>query len=110
MKKRTVFDTNIWISYIINARLYELASMQTENDVLFLCSIPAITELKEVLSRKKFEKYHFNIKEIIDLYIDITEFCHTKAQFKACVDPDDNFLFDLAPCHTGKRRLFGVGR
>jgi len=63
MKKRTVFDTNIWISYIINARFYELASMQTENDVLFLRSIPAVIELKDVLSRKKFEKYHFNIKE-----------------------------------------------
>ena len=41
-------------------------------------------------------KYHFNIEEIIDLYTDITEFCNTIAKFKACVDPDDNFLFDLA--------------
>ena len=96
MKKRTVFDTNIWISYIINAKTDELVAMITKNEVLFLRSSSAIIELKGVLSRKKFEKYHFNIETIIDFYTDITEFCQTKSLFNACSDPNDNFLFDLA--------------
>ena len=53
MENRTVFDTNIWISYIITAKYDDLESMLTDN-VHFLRSAPSLAELQEVLSRKKF--------------------------------------------------------
>jgi len=95
MGNRTIFDTNIWISYFINSRFLEL-QMMVENNILFLRSIPSIDELKEVLSRKKFAKHEFDVERILRFYINISEFCETKAIFKDCPDPKDNFLFDLA--------------
>ena len=58
--------------------------------------MPSIAELREVLSPKKFEKYQLDMEEIIGIYIDISEYCETKPQFKNCADPKDNYLFDLA--------------
>jgi predicted nucleic acid-binding protein len=55
MGNRTVFDTNIWISYII-----------------------------------------VDIDKTVAFYINLTEFCKTEPLFKDCLDPKDNFLFDLA--------------
>ena len=95
MESRTVFDTNIWISYMITAKYDELEAMLT-NNVHFLRSVPSLEELQEVLSRKKFQKYKVDIAKTIAFYINLTEFCETKPLFNNCPDSKDNFLFDLA--------------
>jgi len=95
MASRTVFDTNIWISYLIGKKTNEIMKM-TEESITLLHSAPAVEELIEVLSRKKFEKYNLDISDIIFFYTNISEFCHTVSKFSACPDPKDNFLFDLA--------------
>jgi len=96
MENRTVVDTNIWVSHVIGGKFYEIADIALNYDVVFLCSLPLITEIKEVLSRKKFAKYNIDLNEFIDLFLDISEFCKTESIFKDCLDPKDNFLFDLA--------------
>ena len=48
MENRTVFDTNIWVSYMITARYDELESMLT-NNVNFLRSVPSLAELQELI-------------------------------------------------------------
>ncbi len=68
----------------------------TEREIVFLHSKPSVDELKEVLSRKKFKKYNFDVEDLIRFYTNISEFCKTKPLFKDCSDPKDNFLFDLA--------------
>jgi putative PIN family toxin of toxin-antitoxin system len=95
MENRTVFDTNIWVSYIISAKYDELESMLA-NNVNFLRSAPSIAEFQEVISRKKFQKYNVDVENTIAFYINLTEFCETKPLFSNCPDPKDNFLFDLA--------------
>jgi len=95
MENRTVFDTNIWVSYMITAKYDELETMLT-NNVNFLRSTPSLAELQEVLSRKKFQKYNVDVDKTIAFYINLTEFCKTKPLFQDCPDPKDNFLFDLA--------------
>jgi len=95
MESRTVFDTNNWISYFIGKKTREIVEM-TEKDVVFLHSTVSIDELKEVLSRKKFQKYNFDVEDLILFYTNISEFCETKPLFKDCPDSKDNFLFDLA--------------
>ena len=96
MENRTVFDTNIWISYFLNEKFSELIKLRRECSVLFLRSTPSLSELKEVITRKKFISKNFNVGKLIDFYNGITEFCETKPLFKGCPDPKDNFLFDLA--------------
>jgi len=96
MENRTVFDTNIWISYFLNENFNELIKLRREHSVLFLRSTPSLSELKEVITRKKFKSKNFNVEKLIDFYNGITEFCETKPLFKDCPDSKDNFLFDLA--------------
>jgi len=96
MESRTVFDTNIWVSYIIKFKYDELAVFVEDKDVRFLRSAPSLAELQDVLSRKKFQKYEINFDRTIAFYKNLTEFCETQALFKDCPDPKDNFLFDFA--------------
>ncbi|MDR2970483.1 MAG: putative toxin-antitoxin system toxin component, PIN family [Bacteroidales bacterium] len=95
MANRTVFDTNIWVSYFIGKKTDEIIKM-TEKSIVFLHSTLSIDELIGVLSRKKFEKYKLNLEDIFLFYTNISDFCHTEPKFKDCPDPKDNFLFDLA--------------
>jgi len=96
MGNKTVFDTNIWISYFLGEKFGELIALRRERRVLFLRSTPSLSELQEVIMRKKFKAKNFNVEKLIDFYNGITEFCETKPLFKDCPDPKDNFLFDLA--------------
>ena len=96
MENRTVFDTNVWISYFLSEKFSELIALRRERRVLFLRSTPSLSELKEVITRKKFLSKNFNVEKLIDFYNGITEFCETKPLFNDCSDPKDNFLFDLA--------------
>jgi len=96
MENRAVFDTNIWISYFLNENFSELIKLRRECCVLFLRSTPSFSELKEVITRKKFQSKNFIIEKLLEFYNGITEFCETKPLFKDCPDPKDNFLFDLA--------------
>ena len=107
MENRTVFDTNIWISYFLNENFSELIELRRKNYVLFLRSTPSLSELKEVITRKKFQSKNFNVEKLLDFYNGITEFCETKPLFKDCPDPKDNFLFDLAL--QGKARYLVSG-
>ena len=96
MVNRTVFDTNIWISYFLSEKFDELIKLRRENSVLFLRSLPSMVELKNVVSRKKFQKNNFNVDKLMRFYVGISTFCATTVQFNDCTDPKDNFLFDLA--------------
>ena len=96
MESRTVFDTNIWISYIIKSNYDELALFVEKPGVHFLRSTPSVAELKDVLSRRKLQKYNIDFDKTIAFYNNLTEFCETQALFNDCPDPKDNFLFDLA--------------
>jgi len=96
MANKTVFDTNIWISYFLKENFEELIRLRSENKVLFLRSTPSIEELQKVISRKKFEKNNFNVAELMRFYTGISDFCETQPLFNECADVNDNFLFDLA--------------
>ena len=95
MDYRTVLDTNNWVSYFIVEKYDEIVAM-TEKGVVFLHSKPSVAELREVLTRQKFQKYNFNVEKLLYFYTQISEFVKTTPQFTDCPDPKDNFLFDLA--------------
>jgi len=96
MENRTVFDTNIWISYFWNEKYDEIIKLKYEKNVRFLRSSESVKELKTVLRREKFKKKNFEVNDLLEFYTGISEFCETIPDFKDCPDPKDNFLFDLA--------------
>jgi putative PIN family toxin of toxin-antitoxin system len=96
MGNRVVVDTNIWISHIISKKFYDLVKIALDYNVVYLYSLPLITEIKEVSLRKKFIKYDIDLGEFFKLFLAISEFSHTEPMFNDCLDPNDNFLFDLA--------------
>ncbi len=54
---KVIIDTNIWISFIISAKLDELVHLIIDNDITVYTSAALEDELTEVLSREKFIKY-----------------------------------------------------
>ena len=96
-KNKTVFDTNIWISYFLQARFTDIVEMIENNSVEFFRDSYSKQELKEVLSRSKFKKYlTLPISEYISFYDDVCTYIKTSKKFNLCSDSKDNFLFDLA--------------
>ena len=97
MANKTVFDTNIWISYFLKGKFQELIDFVFENDVEFCRSKELTAELKEVLGRKKFQKYlELPVEKYISFYEKLSVLVAVKKQFSGCRDPKDNYLFDLA--------------
>jgi putative PIN family toxin of toxin-antitoxin system len=97
MKNKTVFDTNIWISFFISHKTEQIIDMIERNNVILYRSDQLTEELKTVLQRNKFRKYFSDgIENLMLLYEGTTEFYSTISTFENCSDPKDNYLFDLA--------------
>ena len=97
MDNKTVFDTNIWISYFIKGRFTELVDLMANFDVEFFRAMELSNELLSVISRDKFKKYlTLPLDKYISFYEKISTLIAIKKEFFGCRDPKDNFLFDLA--------------
>ena len=102
---KVIFDTNIWITYTINAQTSLLIDFIVDNEItLFTCS-SLINEFEEVLSRKKFKKYVTPpISKYVSVHKKIASFVDIEYSFVGSPDPKDDFLFDLAE-HTEATHL-----
>jgi len=95
--QKVVFDTNIWVSYIIKARLTDLTRLILDNDLTIYRSEKLTQELTEVISRKKFSGYlSLPIIHYISFYKSLTKNIKPKIVYGNSPDPNDNFLFELA--------------
>ena len=113
--KRFVLDTNIWVSYIIKHRLAELTEQIFNHDLQIFISEELIDELSENLHKPKFKKYLTKpVKEYINQVLSISVFTSAEKVFHQSIDPDDDFLFDLAIKSkseyfvTGDKPLFNI--
>ena len=108
MENKTVFDSNIWITYFLKGKFRELVELVFDYDVeLFRC-IELTRELVEVLSRPKFKKYlELPLREYISFYEDLSKIKQITPVFKGCRDSKDNYLFDLA--YQSKSRFLVSG-
>ena len=108
MKSKTVFDTNIWITYFLKGRFKELVELVFDHDVELFRSIELTRELVSVISRPKFKKYlELPVREYISFYEDLSRIIAIEHVFKGCRDPKDNYLFDLA--YQSKSRFLVSG-
>jgi hypothetical protein len=94
---KVIFDTNIWISYLIGRQLSSLTELLSERKIELVLSEQLLTELKEVTSRKKFQRY-FNQQEVNELLklIDILGIQYEVKEYpNVCRDAKDDFLLGL---------------
>ncbi len=98
-EKRTkvIFDTIIWISYLIGHQLGELTELLTSQRIEIILSEQLRTELIEVTRRKKFQKY-FSKEKVAEL-LKLMNFIGTDYEIieypNICRDPKDDFLLGL---------------
>lgn len=94
---KVIFDTNVWISFLIGKRLSFLNEYLANGEIQIITTEQLIIEIKEVTRRKKLKKY-FSSKSVAEL-IDLLETIADKVKIKPThfinKDPKDNFLLDL---------------
>ncbi len=95
---RIIFDTNLWISYLITNKLSRIDELINNNQLIILFSQESLQEFIEVVNRPKFEKY-FSKEDVINLLLMFDYYGETidvKSDLEICRDPKDNFLLNLS--------------
>lgn len=94
---RVIFDTNVWISFLIGKRLAKIKRHISEGGITIVTTGQLLAEIKLVTSREKLKKYFpkGSVKELIDLLETIAENVEVQPTHFISRDPKDNFLLDL---------------
>ncbi len=94
---KVIFDTNIWISFLIGNRLGNIKRHIADGGITIITTEQLLLEIKTVTKREKLKKYFpkDSVKELIELLNIIAENVEVKPVHSFCRDPKDNFLFDL---------------
>jgi len=94
---RVIFDTNVWISFLIGKRLSFIKSYIASGQILIVTTPRLLDEIKEVTSRERLKKYfpQESVSELIELLETIAEQIEIKPTHFINRDPKDNFLLDL---------------
>lgn len=94
---KVIFDTNIWISFLIGKRLRSIRDYITDGSISIIVTEQLLTEIKLVTSRKKLKKY-FPQKSVLEL-VEFLETIAINVEISPIHfvnrDPKDNFLLDL---------------
>lgn len=101
MRKRSVkviFDTNVWLSFLIGKRLAKVKKYIASGKILLVASPYLLQEIIEVTKREKIKKYFPEdaVKELIALIENIGFIISPSEANQFDVDPKDSFLLDLA--------------
>lgn len=94
---KVIFDTIIWISFLIGKRLARLRTFITEGRITIVLTDQLIEELRIVTSRKKLKNYfpEGSVDELIGLLQVIAVNVTIKQKNSISRDPKDNFHLDL---------------
>jgi len=94
---KVIFDTNIWISYLIGNQLSDITKLLSNRTIELVLTPQLVEELIEVTSRTKFKKY-FREKDVESLLklMEILGNTYQVEQYpEICRDAKDNFLLGL---------------
>lgn len=94
---KVIFDTNVWISFLIGKRLVKIKQYIDNGSIKIVVTDQLLTELKIVTSREKLQKYFpkNSVKELIELLETIAENVKISPTHFINRDPKDNYLLDL---------------
>lgn len=119
MKLRAVLDTNTLISglFFRSGNEAQLVDAALERRVKILTSLEILEEVREVLSRQKFQLSPNEAGSAFQLVVSVGEIILAPGKAKArCRDPDDQKFLDCASAGradflvTGDRDLLSMGR
>jgi len=98
LKIRVIFDTNVWISFLIGKRLSVIEKYISNRQIIIVIADQLIEEIKNVTSREYLKKYFPETKvfELIRFLVTVAEKYEITPCHFICKDPKDNFLLDLA--------------
>lgn len=96
---KILFDTNLWISFMIGRRLVSLREVLNRRDVEVYVSEPLLEEIRNVIERSKFERlisqetrYHF-----FEMVYDVCLFTDIAVQAVSPIrDIKDLYLLSMA--------------
>jgi putative PIN family toxin of toxin-antitoxin system len=94
---RVIFDTNVWISFLIGKRLSSLKNLISNGQISIIIRQQLLDEINDVTSRERIKK-HFQkqtVQEFIELLKNIAEHIDIVPTHFISRDPKDNFLLDL---------------
>jgi len=96
--KKVIFDTNLWISFLITKNLSEIDELILDRKIKLLFSNELLEEFLTVAKRPKFTKYFTNedLKEILRLFDYYGKLIKVKTKISESRDKNDNFLLSLA--------------
>src|SRR5665647_709753 len=70
MQHKAIFDTNVWVSYFINARADYLINWIITNNIEIFTTDKLVDELRDVLSRPKFKKqFPYPVSDFANLHL-----------------------------------------
>ena len=94
---KVIFDTNVWISFLIGKRLAYIKSYISNGHITIVTTEQLLKEIKVVTSRKQLKKYFpkESVVELIELLETIAEEVEIQPTHFISRDPKDNFLLDL---------------
>jgi len=96
---KILFDTNLWISFMIGKRLSSLADVLCRHDVEVYVSEQELDEIRRVIAREKFDKfisaetrYYF-----FEMVYDVCFITDINVEAKSDIrDPKDLYLLSMA--------------
>ena len=94
---RVIFDTNVWISFLIGKRLSSIKNLISDGQIKIIITQQLLDEINDVTSRARIKK-HFQkqtVQEFIELLKNIAEHVDIVPTHFISRDPKDNFLLDL---------------
>lgn len=94
---RVIFDTNVWISFLIGKRLLKIKKYISAGSIIIITTEQLLTEIKIVTARKRLKKYfpQDSVMGLIELLETIGEKINVEPTHFINRDPKDNFLLDL---------------
>lgn len=94
---KVIFDTNVWISFLIGKRLAILKNYISDGSILIVTTEQLLTEINMVTNREKLKTYfpEESVKELVELLETIAIKVEIKPIHFINRDPKDNFLLDL---------------
>jgi putative PIN family toxin of toxin-antitoxin system len=94
---KVIFDTNVWISFLIGKRLSTIKKHISDGRITIITTDQLLKEIQIVTSREKLKKYFpkESVNELIALLEAIAVQIEIKPIHIISKDPKDNFLFDL---------------